>query len=173
MLPIEHFIVALLPVVGYVLVRDRRLPTLQLVAIVFVGSQFPDLIDKPLAHQFQLLPNGRVFMHSLPIAVPFLCLVGLYGRKTERPRPAGAFAFAHLSHIVADNRRALLSSDPTVPSDMLWPLRPVIQRPMVPHWAGEGSINVHLWTAFAAVVLAISAYYLYVDVDDHLRGGRS
>ena len=72
MFPIEHFLVAFLPVLMYVLVIDRRLPTVRLVAVAFIGSQFPDLVDKPLAYQFGLIPSGRVFMHSLPIALPFL-----------------------------------------------------------------------------------------------------
>jgi hypothetical protein len=48
--PHEHLLVALLPVVAYVGVRDRS------------RSQFPDLVDKPLAHQFCVLPSGRVFI---------------------------------------------------------------------------------------------------------------
>ena len=86
MFPIEHFIVAVVPVIAYVLVRDRRPPPLRLLGIVFVGSQLSDLIDKPLAHQFQLLPSGRLFVHSLPFAIPIACLVGWYAWRTDRPR---------------------------------------------------------------------------------------
>lgn len=165
MYPIEHLIVAVVPVIGYVLVRDRRLPQVRLLGVVFVASQLPDLVDKPLAHQLRLLPSGRVFVHSLPIAVPIVCLVGWYARRTGRPRAGGAFAFAYLSHVVADNRRALSPPDPTLPADVLWPFRPATPRPVVPHWAGAESINVRLWGAFSAVVLAVSAYYAYRDVD--------
>ena len=72
MFPIEHFLVAFLPVLMYVLVIDRRLPSVRLAAVAFIGSQFPDLVDKPLAYQSGLIPSGRVFMDSLPIALPFL-----------------------------------------------------------------------------------------------------
>ncbi|QCC48223.1 metal-dependent hydrolase [Halobellus limi] len=167
MLPLEHFIVAFLPVLGYVLVRDGRLPTLRLVALVFVGSQFPDLIDKPLAHQFGVIPSGRVFMHSLPVAVPFLAAVALYGWKTDRNRLSSAFAFAHLSHLLADNYRPLLPPSPTVSPDLLWPFTPPATRAPVPHWAGPGGINVRLWTLFSAVVLAVCAYVLVADVREH------
>jgi membrane-bound metal-dependent hydrolase YbcI (DUF457 family) len=166
MLPIEHAIVAIVPVVAYVFVRDRRPPTPRLLGIAFVGSQFPDLIDKPLAHQFHLLPSGRVFVHSLPIAIPILCLVGWYAWRTGRPRAGGVFGFAYLSHIVADNRAALSPPDPTLSNDMLWPLRPATARPAVPHWAGVNSINIRLWTLFSVVVLFVSAYYLYRDVEE-------
>lgn len=164
MLPIEHFAVAAVPLIAYVLIRDHRPPAPRLLGVVFVGSQFPDLIDKPLAHQFYVIPSGRVFVHSLPIAIPILCLVGWYARRTNRPRGGGAFGFAYLSHIVADNRRALSPPDPMLSADMLWPFLSPIPRPAVPHWAGPNSINVHLWTLFSVVVLAISAYYLYQDV---------
>lgn len=164
MYPIEHFILAVLPVVAYVLVRDRRPPSLRLFGLVFVGSQFPDLIDKPLAHQFHLLPSGRVFVHSLPIAIPICCLVGWYAWRTDRLRAGGAFAFAYGSHLVADNWDALSPPNPTLSNDLLWPFRPATPRPGVPHWAGAASINIRLWTAFSVVVMAVVAYSLYRDV---------
>lgn len=163
MLPSEHFIVALLPALTYVLLRDRRLPTPRFAALVFLGSQFPDLVDKPLAHQFGVLPSGRVFMHSLPIAVPFLLLVGLYGWKTDRLRLSGAFAFAHLSHLLADNYRPLFGPSPTVSPDLLWPLTAPTARPVVPYWAGPNGINVLLWTVFSGLVLATAAFLLVQD----------
>jgi len=162
-LPIEHFIIALLPVAVYALLRDRHLPSLQLVAVTFFGSQFPDLIDKPLAHELYLIPSGRVFMHSLPFAIPLSIIVIAYGIQTERVRLAVAFVFAHLSHLVADNQQ-LLPPDPEVSPDLLWPLQPPVARSVVPHWAGEGSVNLHLWTAFSIAVLTLVAYMLVVDL---------
>jgi hypothetical protein len=164
MFPSEHFIVAFLPVLAYVVVRDRRLPTSRFVAVVFVGSQLPDLIDKPLAHQFGVIPSGRVFMHSLPVALPFLLVVGLYGWKTRRIRLGSAFVFAYLSHLLADNYRALLRPAPQIPPDLLWPFAPPISRPITPYWAGPDGINVQLWTLFSAVVLSIVLYLVVVDV---------
>lgn len=167
-LPSEHFIVALIPVVAYVVVREKRLPSLRLVGVVFVGSQFPDLIDKPLAHQFGLLPSGRVFMHSLPIAVPFVLLVALYAWKTDRRRLGVAFAFGHLSHLLADNYEPLLRPNPQISPDLLWPFVEPVQRPVVPYWAGTGGINVTLWTLFSVVLLSILGYVMLVDVREHL-----
>lgn len=162
-LPIEHFIIALLPVAVYAVIRDRRLPSLQLLAVAFFGSQFPDLIDKPLAHELFLIPSGRVFMHSLPFAIPLAIAVIAYGIKTERVRLAVAFVFAHLSHLVADNQQ-LLPPNPRVSPDLLWPLQPPVPRSAIPNWAGSGSVNLHLWTAFSVVVLALVAYVLVVDL---------
>jgi hypothetical protein len=168
MFPIEHFIVAFLPILGYVSVRDRELPTPRLAALVFVGSQFPDLIDKPLAHQFGLLPSGRVGMHSLPIAVPFVCVVVAYGWHTDRLRLTSVFAFAHLSHLLADNYRPLLKPTPSVSPDLLWPFTQPVARSAVPGWAGVNGINVLLWTTFSVVVLAIFGYVVVADVREEL-----
>lgn len=166
-LPSEHFIVALMPVVAYILVRDRRLPRLELVGVVFVGSQFPDLIDKPLAHQVGLLPSGRVFMHSVPFAVPVVVLVAIYGWTTDRMRVSTAFGFAWLSHLLADNYGALRGPNPHIPPDLLWPFVQPVARPVEPHWAGPGGIHTVLWTLFAVVVLSIVGYLVLVDVRAH------
>lgn len=130
MLPLGHFLLALLPVGAHVLLRYRRLPGPKLVGDVFLGSQFPDRVDKPLAHQFFLLPSGRVFMHSLPIAVPIWIGVLAVARNTDRPRGGGAFVFAWAPLLAGDSYRAFLGPDPRIPSDLLWPLRPPIQRPI-------------------------------------------
>lgn len=172
MYPVAHAIVALLPTVGYVLLRDGRLPSLRFVGVVIVGSQFPDLIDKPLAHQFGLIPSGRVFMHSLPIALPVLVVVGLYGWLTERPRLGWAFVVAYLSHLLADNYRAFVGSTPQLPSDLLWPFAAPIARPIEPHWAGPDDITIRLWTILSVVVLTLVGYRLVVDVREQLGAVR-
>lgn len=164
MLPPEHFLVAFIPLLVYVLVRDKQLPSLRFVAVVFLGTQFPDLIDKPLAHQFGVLPSGRVFMHSLPTAIPVLLIIGLYGWKTNRLRLSSAFIFSHLSHLLADNYRLLIQSKPQIPADLLWPLTQPIARPVAPYWAGARGINVRLWTIFSMIVLSISVCILIVDI---------
>jgi hypothetical protein len=140
--------------VTYVVLRDKQIPSLRFVAVVFIGSQFPDLVDKPLAHQFGILPSGRVFMHSLPTALPVMLLVAFYGWQTDRARLAGAFVFSHLFHLLADSYQAFVSNDSQIPSDLLWPLTPPIARPVIPPWAGPGGTNIELWTVFSATVLS-------------------
>ena len=167
MRPIEHLIVALLFVGCYVALVARRLPSLELAAVTFVGSQFPDVVDKPLALEVGLLPTGRVGMHSLPVAVPVWTLALLYGWKTERVRAGVAFALAYASHLVADNYAALAAGH--IPSDLLWPLAPPVPRPATPYWAGPRSINVHLFTLFSVALLSITAYYGLLDVIRHAR----
>lgn len=160
MFPHQHFIVAIVPVVAYIIVFDRRFPTIHLMGIVFLGSQFPDLVDKPLAHQFVMLPSGRVFMHSIPIVLPFLLVLGVYGWKTNRLRLSMAFAFAHLSHVFTDHLSALLSPNPQLPPELLWPILPPTASPVIPSWAGPGGIYLSLWTLFSIVVISFSVLIL-------------
>ena len=167
MRPVEHFIVVFIPAVLVVVLSDRRLPTLPFVGAVFVGSQFPDLIDKPLAHVFGVIPSGRVFMHSFPTAAPVWLVVAWYGWRTRRPRLSAAFIAGHVSHILADNYRAFQGSTPSIPPDMLWPITDAAPRPPVPYWAGPNSINLHLWTVFSITVLTLLAYIVLQDIAAH------
>lgn len=168
MFPHEHLLVALIPVVAYIAIRDRRLPARAVAFAAIVGSQFPDLVDKPLAHQFGLLPSGRVFLHSLPLALPITACVLAYGYTTERPRVAGAFAVAYLSHLVGDTYQPLLAGD--VPADLLWPFTAAQPRPRIPFWAGADGINLRLWTLFSVVVLGVTVVMLLRDIRDQICG---
>lgn len=170
MFPIEHFFVAFFPVLMYVLVIDRRLPRVRLAAVAFIGSQFPDLVDKPLAYQFGLIPSGRVFVHSLPIALPFLIGIIIYGWKTERNRLSVGFAFAYVSHLVADNYGPLFGPHPRIRPDLLWPFADPVSRPDVPSWAGVGGIYTTLWTGISLLILFITGIIVLVDLWRRLRG---
>jgi hypothetical protein len=64
MLPLGHLSVAYLCYVGYAAVQSRRLPTRWTLLPVALGSQFPDVIDKPLSY-WALIPSGRSLAHSV------------------------------------------------------------------------------------------------------------
>jgi hypothetical protein len=162
--PREHFLVAFVPVVVYVALRDRRRPSLGLVWVVFVGSQLPDLIDKPLGNYLDLLPSGRVFFHSLPIAIPVSVVAIVYAHKTERLRAGIAFVFAYLLHIAGDSYPSFLRSSPFAWSDLLWPLTPPTPRPEIPGWAGPNQIHVTIWTGISVVILCLALGTLVRDV---------
>lgn len=159
MSPIEHFIIAVIPVGVVVLILTRRRPPASVIGAVFFGSQFPDLIDKPLAYEVSILPTGRVFMHSLPIAIPFFLVVGVYGWRTNRKVMSVAFVFAHFTHIVADTQKTLLGANQPN-SDLFWPFTNPIVRPEVPLWAGPNSISIHLWTVVSVTLLIYTTWWL-------------
>lgn len=139
MMPWEHLLVAAVPVVSYTLLRDGRVPGGAVVLAVVVGSQFPDLVDKPLAWQFGVLPNGRMFMHSLVVAAPFSLAVLALSWRLDRRRVGGAFVAGHLLHVPGDFYATLPGWPPPLPNNMLWPLVP--PRDLTkPEFVGEYSL---------------------------------
>jgi len=164
MTPLEHVLIALIPVTGVVLAIDRRLPSRALVTVVVVGAQFPDLVDKPLAHSLHVIPSGRVFMHSLPIAVPVVALAVAYAVRTDRLGLGLGYGFGHLSHLIADNYHRSTLVPPSLPPDLLWPFVEPTPRPMIPHWAGPNGIGVRVWSAYSGVVLVVLLAVLIRDL---------
>lgn len=89
---------------------------------VLVGTQFPDLVDKPLAWSFHLLPSGRSLAHSLLTASVVCLLVGAYLRRHDRPLLGLAFAVGYVSHLFADAILSLLEGQYRYVSYLGWPL---------------------------------------------------
>lgn len=166
MLPQEHFLAAAIPIIGYCVARYRRLPSKGLMSVVFVGSQFPDLVDKPLAHTVPILPSGRVFMHSLPFAIPICILVIWYGIVTDRPALSDGFVLAYLIHLFTDWQHMLLAGE--LPPNLFWPFMKPLPSPVEPFWAGPGGINVSLWTIFSIVVLSGTLLLVAMDISHQL-----
>jgi hypothetical protein len=118
-------------------------------------------VDKPLAHYLFVLPNGRVGVHSLPIAVPLIALVFVYGWRTGRVRVAAAFGLGVLLHSLGDWYTHLFAG--SLPPHLVWPLASVPVK-HVPGW----SAYVPAWTAFAITVLAVTALVMLWDVRHHV-----
>jgi hypothetical protein len=109
-------------------------------------------------------------MHSLPIALPFLIGIMIYGWKTERNRLTVCFAFAYVSHLVTDNYGPLFGPHPRIRSDLLWPFADPVSRPDVPSWAGVGGIHITLWTVFSLLILFATGTIVLVDLWRRLQG---
>lgn len=101
MFPWEH------AAVGYILVSlwaratNRTLDSRAVVAVL-VGTQFPDLVDKPLAWSVGVLPSGISLAHSLFVSVPVSIGIVLVARRYRLTTVGVAFAIGYLSHIPAD-----------------------------------------------------------------------
>jgi hypothetical protein len=112
---------------GYVLyslvsrVVWRRPPEWPAVVALAFGTQLPDLIDKPLAWTFGLLPSGRSLAHSLVFGTLIVLVVLLLLRRLERFERA-AFAVGYFSHLAGDALRPVLSGDLEHTRFLLWPL---------------------------------------------------
>jgi len=90
MWPWGHLAAAFLVYAVYSRVRYGHRPTEATAVLVALGSQLPDLVDKPLAWTVGALPTGRSLAHSLLILGPLLAVAYLYASR--RDRAAARFA---------------------------------------------------------------------------------
>ncbi|MBX0296668.1 metal-dependent hydrolase [Haloarcula nitratireducens] len=79
----------------------RGLTAATLLAVAF-GTQFPDLVDKPLAWSVPILPSGRSLAHSLVVAAVLLTVLYWISRVYEREEIVLAFAVGYVAHSLSD-----------------------------------------------------------------------
>jgi hypothetical protein len=165
MWPWGHLAVAyLLYTVGRHWRFDRPPRPLPVIALA-VGSQTPDLIDKPLAWNFGILPGGRTLAHSLfvlALLVPAVVLVS--DRFGHRPIGIG-FLAGYGAHLLADIPPAVLSGEFVSAAYLLWPL---LEQPPEDPVAGILDAILHYYTLgayewFQFGLLAVAALVWYRD----------
>ena len=162
--------------VGYLLcslwIRSRyqRPPGPVIALALAVGTQFPDLIDKPLAWHLGVLPSGRTGAHSLLIAVPLIIGLVVLLDRAER-RPLGLwFGVGYLAHVFSDGLYAALDGRYGELGYLLWPIT------SLPNYEESAGILAH----FAAAELSprivgefgLFALAAFVWVADGLPGLR-
>jgi hypothetical protein len=125
MWPWGHAALGYLLYVIYVWVRTREAPTGRGVLALLVGTQTPDLIDKPLAWYLDVLEYGRSLAHSVITGGLILLAVVLYLRHRGHRRLATAFAIGYLSHLVGDSYTFALAGEWGTIAWLLWPLLPI------------------------------------------------
>lgn len=102
MYPLGHFLLTALPLCAYWAIRYRRVPRGHTLLLVLVATQLPDVIDKPLAWSFNIIPSGRMLAHSIVIVLPILIAICLVATRWGLGRVASLFSVAYLSHIAGD-----------------------------------------------------------------------
>lgn len=121
MWPWEHLAVGYLLYSGYVHFRGDEAPTPMAAVAVALGTQFPDLVDKPLAWTFGFLSSGVSLAHSVFVAVGVSTFLIVLAKRRDRTEPAIAFVVGYLSHLPADVLYpALLGRGITIET-FLWP----------------------------------------------------
>ncbi|WP_144905886.1 metal-dependent hydrolase [Halobellus captivus] len=135
MFPIGHFALGYLAVALVRRIRDRPLPDGWLLGAVFVGSQLPDLIDKPLTY-YGVLESGRSFGHSLLVMGPVLIALLVVARRRGYGEASVALVVASLAHFVGDTYRIVLAGEWNALRFLLWPVFPPIDYPSdgIPPW---------------------------------------
>lgn len=130
--------------VGYLLYalfarsRNGRAPGGPATVLLALGTQFPDLVDKPLAWTFGVLPTGRSLAHSLLVAAVVIVVLSAYCRRSDRTELANAFSIGYLSHLAADVLYPVLRGEFELVTFLLWPLLPL------PVYDAELSFLAHL-----------------------------
>lgn len=122
MYPWEHLVLGYVLFSLYTHVRFRESPTGVESVGVLIGSQLPDLIDKPLAWTFGLVETGYAIGHSILFAPGFCGLAIAISVRVGRLRTGIAFVIAFLSHLASDIVYPIAWGRPADPRVVLWPI---------------------------------------------------
>lgn len=125
MWPWGHAALGYLLYVIYLRLRSRERPTGRNVIALLLGTQTPDLIDKPLAWYLHVLEYGRSLAHSMLTGGMILFAVVLYLRHRGHRKLATAFAIGYLSHLVGDSYTSALAGNWEYLAFLVWPLLPI------------------------------------------------
>ena len=129
MLPWGHLAVGYLCLSLAVRARYRVPPAGPAAIAVAIGTQLPDLVDKPLAWRFGVIPSGRSLAHSLLFLAVLAAVAWALAARSDRRLEASAFVGAYLSHVLADVFPAALAGEWAKLGSLLWPITPVYQYP--------------------------------------------
>ncbi len=124
MWPWEHAAVAYISYSVVSRVATGETPRAGPVVALLVGSQLPDLIDKPLAWWLQILPSGRSLGHSLFFALPFVTMGVWVARRYRRTDIGVALGLGYLLHLPGDVVYPVLLGDNPAYGFLLYPIVP-------------------------------------------------
>jgi len=88
---------------------------------LIIGTQIPDLTDKPLSWGLDVFPSGYALGHSILVAIPVGVLLLVLGSRMESRMPL-PFVLGYWSHLVADVLDPLRHGNPPLIGRILWPV---------------------------------------------------
>lgn len=173
MWPWEHLAVGYLLYSGISRVIGHR-PDRRDVLVLALGTQFPDLVDKPLGWVLGVLPGGLTLGHSLLFALPMLALVLAATRGTSLEHVGLAFAVGYSSHLPADVLYNWLVGGHLAVGFLLWPLLPasaatnpslaaILQGLLAKYQTFLSSPTGRLYLAFEVALLVSAAAAWWAD----------
>ena len=131
MWPWGHLAVAYLVYVVYTRLDPTRRQTAVTLTALAIGSQFPDLVDKPFAWTFGVLPSGRSLAHSLFTLLIVAVVLHQLAVRYRRTDLSTAFTLGAFVHTLTDMSptavAGLLGGDLTQLQwlrFLVWPLQP-------------------------------------------------
>lgn len=125
MLPWAHAALGYLLYSGYSRWQLRQPPIGWTVVAVGFGTQFPDLIDKPLTWTLPLLPYGRSLSHSLFALVVIVGGLRFVFRHSNHRGLTVAFGIGYGSHLLGDAIGPVVHGDVGSLGFLLWPVTEV------------------------------------------------
>ena len=149
MLPWTHLAFGYLVVSLLWRLSSHRLDGAAAVAVV-IGTQFPDLVDKPLAWGLGVLPAGRSLAHSMLTAAAVSAIVLYAAARRDRLDQALAFVVGYGTHLLGDVIPKLPAGDFESLTFLLWPVLPL------PEYEGAGPVVEN----FAEMAASPAAYLL-------------
>lgn len=129
MWPWEHAAFGYLLYSLFARLRGNRPRGTAAVLALLVATQFPDLLDKPLAWVVHVLPAGRSLGHSLLFAVPLLSAVTLVSANW-RLGLGVAVVVGYLSHLAGDVLFPLITEGDLEVRFLFWPILPAESGPV-------------------------------------------
>lgn len=124
MWPPGHLAVGYLAYTAVRRVRSDAVPNAPQTVALVVGTQLPDVVDKPLSWTFGLLPTGRSLSHSVFTAVIITAVAAKYADRIERKQLTSAFVVGYWSHLLGDLYSAVGAGAAQTNWFFLWPIVP-------------------------------------------------
>jgi len=122
MWPPGHLAVGYLAYTLYRQVREGQTPESAATVALAAGTQFPDIVDKPLSWTLAVLPTGRTLAHSVVTAAAVTVIVGRCARAVNRVAFGNAFTIGYGSHLLADLYAAVAAGDAETNWFLFWPI---------------------------------------------------
>lgn len=152
MWPWEHL------AVGYVLLsvysrgRTGTPPTELSALVLVVATQLPDLVDKPLAWQFNVL-DGTAIAHSILVSLALAFVAGVVAGRVGRPLVGTAFAIGYISHLLGDLVYPMLRGQGHFAwGAILWPGPDRVVTDPNPASSGSGAAAARAGSGFVSTV---------------------
>jgi hypothetical protein len=162
MWPWGHLAVAYILYSTVARMNDSRLPGGLAVFALAVGSQFPDLIDKPLGWSLGVLPGGRTLAHSVFLAAVLIPLVYVLATEYNRRETATEFSLGYVVHLLTDIPPSVLTGDFAALTSLFSPVLAQLAYEEVGSIL-EGflrySMGGYEWAQLALLALAIVVWY--------------
>ena len=122
MWPWEHLAFGYVLYSGYTRLRHGHPPEQRPVLALAAATQFADVLDKPLAWTFDVLPTARSLGHSIFFAAAVVGVVALVGRRLGTPGYVPAVAIGYASHLLGDVLYGFVRRGEINVRYLLWPL---------------------------------------------------